>query len=120
MSDRVHALAEVWREIVAIDHHKHKDGFFSIIKSWSYDHQAQYHAEHSAYVGDDLCSPYRTTYAEAENDLIEHLLKMIEKHRNWAEDQMSINANDRWSEREAKHTLEVIERNSALIKGEQK
>ena len=120
MIDRVHELAQVWREMIATDHHKHKDGYFAIIKSWSYDHQARYHAEHDAYIGEDLFGKYRSTYAEAENDLIQHLLNMIEYQRNWATEVMGSEERAEWSGREAKHMLEVIDRNIALIKGEQK
>lgn len=120
MSDRVHALAEVWREMIATDHHKHKDGYFAVIKSWSYDHEARYHAEHEAYIGEDLFGAYRSTYAEAENNLIQHLLAMIEKQRKWATEVMADKEWQEWSGREAKHMLEVIERNIALIKGENK
>ena len=120
MSDRVHALAEVWREMIATDHHKHKDGYFAIIKSWSYDYEARYHAEHNAYIGEDLYGEYRLTYAEAENDLIQHLLDQIEKKRKWATDVMASEEWAEWSGQEAKHMLEVIDRNIALIKGENK
>ena len=120
MSDRVHALAEVWREMIAIDHHKTKDGHFSITKVWSYDHQVKYYASHRAYIGSDLDGDYRSTYAEAENDLIQHLLDQIEKQRKWATDVMASEEWAEWSGQEAKHMLEVIDRNIALIKGENK
>lgn len=118
MTDRVHALAEVWREMISTDHHKSKDGYFAVVKSWSYDHEARYHAEHDAYIGEDLLGSYRSTYAEAEMDLIGHLLTMIEKQRLWATEVMTSEEWKQWSGREAKHMLEVIVRNAALIKGE--
>ena len=117
MSDRIHALAEVWREMISTDHHKTKDGYFAVVKSWSYDHAARYHAEHNAYIGDDLYGDYRESYAEAEADLIKHLLTQIENQRTWAEKIMGIKEEDRWSEGEARHMLEVVERNKNLIKG---
>jgi len=118
MSDRVHELAEIWRKMISTDHHKHKDGYFFISKSWSYDHSAKYHAKHDAYIGEDLFGPYRDSYAEAEADLIAHIIKQIKEQERWALGVMSRKEDDRWSEREAEWILKVISENAELIKGE--
>lgn len=118
MSDRVHSLAEVWRKMISTDHHKSKDGYFCVIKSWSYDHAVKYHAEHNAYIGDDLYGPYRDTYAQAEADLITHILKQIKDQEEWALQIMSVAEDERWCEREAEWMLKVISENAELIKGE--
>jgi len=121
VSDRVHELAQVWREMIAIDHHKHKDGQFFVTKVWDYDSpKPEYYAEHHAYIGDDLYGSRHGTYAQAEVDLANHILKQIKEQEAWAKRVMADPEESDISEREAKHMLAVIERNAALIKGEQK
>lgn len=119
MSDRINELANIWREMISGEHHKHKDGYFWIECSWDYGKPARYTACHNAYIGESLTGPERGSFEVARQDLENHILELIREQYRWAKKVLS-SGDEEWiaySGEHAEDTIQVVEANIDILKG---
>lgn len=116
---RVSELAEIWRQLVGLDHHKHRDGVFFVTKKWDYDGESFY-AEHNGYIAPEWNGEERATFEEAEADLIKFLIDQIRNQYVWAKRVLDNPEERDYLDHEATQTLEIVERNLPILKGENK
>lgn len=84
--EKIIELSEKWYEYVSQDHHKDGDCHWIIEVDFAYGEEPVYTAHHNGYIADDLgLQPSRTTYEEAEVDLLELIEKAIRDEREWVE-----------------------------------
>ena len=120
MVDRVNQLAEIWREAISGEHHKHKDGYFYIECFWDYGKPVRYVAMHNAYIGEDLIGPERGSFEVARQDLEKHILQMLRDIHKWAKKVLSSD-DEEWksySGEHAEHVIKVIETNLHILRKE--
>lgn len=82
-SERISQLINQYLTLISSDHHKTKDGYFYIEKTWAgYDSEEvipMYVASHPGYLN-DFVGPKRYTEKSAEEDMINFLEEII---RDW-------------------------------------
>lgn len=78
-------LTEEWYKLIAKDHHKNRDAFWTIHTIWSYGDSPYYIVEHNGYVYNDVYEKFNT-YEEALIFLKEELKKAIEEVKKYDKD----------------------------------
>jgi len=81
--EKIVQLTDKWYRFIVKDHHKDKDCHWYIEVDFAYGQEPTFKAFHFGYLAGDLELPSRTTYAEAEEDLLELIEAAIEKEREW-------------------------------------
>lgn len=102
-------LIKLWQEVVSVDHHKGKDGYFSITKSWDWDGGPRYYFSHHGYHADSSGTHYEAyvaTNAEAMRLGIAFMKGQLQNRIEWA-NRASADPDD-WSQHEAKKVLEIL------------
>lgn len=118
VEDKISVLLRVWEEMIANSHRKSRDGYFGVIKSWSAKDGVSYVADHDGYIGGLLDAPHRKTYAEAEADLHNCLMKLIQDMYDWAKSVVESGDRDEldWHGYEAEHVIAVYEGNVHVLR----
>lgn len=87
MWTEIKQLIDVYYSLISMDHHKSKDGFFTVETVLAPNMKTHFRAFHSGYhheIGEYGYGDDRDTYEEACNDLVMALKGFIEEERDFA------------------------------------
>lgn len=74
-TDRIIELNTIWYELICSEYHKDRDCHFRISQHFFYGDQVEWEVEHCGYILHDLDNVVFSTKEEAENHLIDKILK---------------------------------------------
>lgn len=88
-SQRIQDLTAKWYEAVSYDHHKDRDCHWYIEVDYAYGQAPTFMAQHHGYVFQNVSGPVRSTYAEAEADLVDLIIEAFRSQERWANEVMT-------------------------------
>lgn len=94
MNKEILRLTQFWYKYVSLGHHKDRDCHFYIKETWSYGDPPTYSIGHEGYIAhdDDIYDMFRAeykTHKEAERALVDFLVVIILRQKEWAKEVLS-------------------------------
>ena len=96
--EQIIELSKKWYEYVGKNHHKDRDCHWYIETDFAYGDKIAFTACHYGYVFEDFeTPPPRSTYEDAEGDLLELIKEAIKSQKEWID---RVLANPKWWDEE--------------------